>query len=240
MIQTRTLTISTRSAIASLALIIPAPTIGALFSFWIAPGAMGLIVYGLCKTILYLTPALWSRFVDRQPWSVTPPRRGGWLTGIATGIVLGGAVLIAWHLFGDWAIHVEALRRSLEQSGLSNARRFFGAAVWICLVNSLLEEYAFRWFITTRIEVLTTRGAASLCALAFTMHHVIVLLAILPVTTAWIAAAGVFCGGLTWSWLYRRCGSVWPGWLSHVLVDASIMWVGWQALREIFPSPLPK
>jgi uncharacterized protein len=231
MIRTQTPLISPHSALASLALVIPAPTIGALVSFWIAPGATGLIVYGICKGVLYLTPALWSRIVDQEPWSVTTPRKGGWLLGITTGLGMGAAVFIAWRALGGWAIDVDAMRNLLEQNGMARASRFLLAAVWLCVVNSLLEEYAFRWFITTRIEALTTRGTSVLSGLAFTLHHVVVLVAILPFATAWIASFGVFCGGLVWTWLYRRCGSVWPGWLSHALVDAAIMWVGWQALQ---------
>jgi membrane protease YdiL (CAAX protease family) len=207
---------------------IPAPSIGALVSLWIAPGTAGLFVYALCKVILYLTPALWSRFIDGQPWKVTPPNAKGWLTGLALGLVLGGAVLAAWQLIGDWAIDAEVLRHSLENNGLFSVGRFFVAAAWICLVNSLLEEYAFRWFITSRMEVLTPRWAALLSAFAFTAHHIIVLLSILPTPLAWLASFGVFCGGLTWSWLYRRSGSIWPGWVSHVIVDVAIMWVGWR------------
>lgn len=212
---------------------IPAPSIGALVSLWIAPGPVGLVVYAVCKAILYLTPALWSRFVDGERWAVTPPTRKGWLTGLLLGLVLGGAVLAAWSLIGDWAIDAEVLRQSLEKNGLSSVGRFFAAAAWICLLNSLLEEYAFRWFITSRIEVLTPRWATWLSALVFTLHHIIVLLAVLPAPIAWLSTAGVFCGGLSWSWLYRRCGSIWPGWLSHVIVDIAIMWVGWRIIVSV-------
>lgn len=138
--------------------------------------------------------------------------------------------MIAWPLIGETAIDAAALRDLLHKNGLSSAARFFLAAAWICLVNSLLEEYAFRWFITSRIEVVTPRGAVVLSGLAFTAHHLIILFALLPSAMAGIAGSGVFIGGLAWSWLYRRCGSVWPGWISHILVDVAIMGVGWQAL----------
>ena len=45
-----------------------------------------------------------------------------------------------------------------------------------------------------------------------------------------LASAGVFVGGVAWSWLYRRSGSIWPGYLSHAIVDAAIMGVGYAAL----------
>ena len=39
--------------------------------------------------------------------------------------------------------------------------------------------------------------------------------------------SGVLAGGLAWSWLYAKYESIWPSWLSHVIVDAAIMTVGW-------------
>ena len=219
-----------RSAAIALAIIVPAPTIGALVSFWIAPGAIGLAVYAVCKAILYLTPALWSRFVDRQPLSASPARNGGWFIGLFSGVAIGAAILVTWQLLGDRAIDVDAFREILAKNGLSDATRFIIAAAWLSIVNSVLEEYAFRWFITTRFEVLAPRRATILSALAFTMHHIVVLAAYLPITTTILGSIGIFIGGIIWSWLYRRTRSIWPGWLSHALVDCAIMLIGWLVL----------
>ncbi|MFO0828402.1 MAG: CPBP family intramembrane glutamic endopeptidase [Phycisphaerales bacterium] len=199
-------------------------------SFWIAPGAVGIVVYALCKAVLYLTPALWHRFRDGGAWSLSPPRAGGWRLGIASGAGIGVIILAASWILGDRAIDVELFRAILAKNGLSDPAKFLLAAAWLSIVNSLLEEYAFRWFITTRFEALAPRGAVVLSALAFTAHHVIVLLAYLPLLSTLLASAGIFVGGMFWSWLYRRTRSVWPCWISHALVDAAIMLVGWQAL----------
>ena len=44
------------------------------------------------------------------------------------------------------------------------------------------------------------------------------------------ASALLLIGGLSWSWCYQKYRSIWPGYLSHLLVDASIFWIGWQIL----------
>jgi membrane protease YdiL (CAAX protease family) len=41
-----------------------------------------------------------------------------------------------------------------------------------------------------------------------------------------VLSLGVFVGGLLWSWLLRRHGSLVPGYLSHILVDLAIFVVG--------------
>jgi membrane protease YdiL (CAAX protease family) len=37
----------------------------------------------------------------------------------------------------------------------------------------------------------------------------------------------VFTGGAIWSWLYVRYRSIWPGYLSHAIVDVAVFAVGW-------------
>ena len=37
---------------------------------------------------------------------------------------------------------------------------------------------------------------------------------------------GVFAGGVAWSCLYVRYGSVWPGYLSHAIVDVAVFGTG--------------
>jgi len=43
-------------------------------------------------------------------------------------------------------------------------------------------------------------------------------------------AAGVAVGGLVWSWQYERQNSIAGAWLSHLLVDAAIMYIGYGLL----------
>jgi membrane protease YdiL (CAAX protease family) len=45
-----------------------------------------------------------------------------------------------------------------------------------------------------------------------------------------LGSAGIFVGGLTWSWLYRRYRSTWPGYVSHILADAAVFVIGWLLL----------
>ena len=38
--------------------------------------------------------------------------------------------------------------------------------------------------------------------------------------------AVLFAGGVAWSWLYVRYGSIWPGYLSHAIVDVAVFGTG--------------
>jgi membrane protease YdiL (CAAX protease family) len=221
---------SRKSAAIALAIVIPAPSIGALVSFWLAPGPIGLAVYAICKAVLYLTPALWSRFVDGERWAVAGWSRKGMGTALGFALAVGAVIVLTRVLLGDAAIDINAFHSVLEQNGLSTPAKFVFAALWLSVINSLLEEYVFRWFITSRFERLTSRHATWLSGVAFTIHHIIVLAKYLPPATTALASAGIFIGGLVWSAIYRRAGSVWPSWLSHAIVDLAIMGVGYAAL----------
>jgi len=173
-----------RSAAIALALVIPAPSIGALVSFWIAPGPIGLYVYGICKAVLYLTPVFWSRLVDREPLSLSPARRGGFGIGIASGLVISALIWCTWWVLGDRAIDIGAFKSVLEQNGLTTPAKYLFAAAWLTIVNAMLEEYAFRWFITTRLEVLVQRQAVWWAGAVFAAHLLVVALPPLRVDLA--------------------------------------------------------
>jgi membrane protease YdiL (CAAX protease family) len=40
----------------------------------------------------------------------------------------------------------------------------------------------------------------------------------------------VGAGGAVWSWLYHRTGSIYSPWISHLIIDAAIMAVGYDLL----------
>ena len=64
----------------------------------------------------------------------------------------------------------------------------------------------------------------------FTAHHVIVLVAQFDWPIALLGSLGVFIGGATWSWLYLRYRSIWPGYVSHAIADAAIFIIGYRLI----------
>jgi membrane protease YdiL (CAAX protease family) len=42
----------------------------------------------------------------------------------------------------------------------------------------------------------------------------------------------VALGGGFWAWLYERTGSIFGPWLSHLLIDAGIFWIGYDLIRQ--------
>jgi len=222
----------TNRALLALLLIVPAPSFGAMMMFWVAPGTVGSIAYAIGKLWLYGLPLAWL-VVNRQRLRPSAPPKAGVGAGVLSGIVMGGLVLLIYQLYAIHRIDTTQLRDLLTANGLGQPLRYVLACCYLAGINALLEEYAFRWFIFEQCRVLTRGAVAAIAsALIFTAHHVLVLTAYFDWDIALLASTGVFAAGVIWSALYLRYQSIWPGYVSHVLVDCAIFIVGWRLLFE--------
>lgn len=217
-------------ALLALLLVAPAPSLGAAAALWWWPGTVGNALYAAGKLVLYGLPFAWRVLVDRERPSLSPARAGGFRVGVASGLAIGALVVLAF-LALEPRIDPSPLRAVLRDAGLHEPRRYALYGLYLATGNAALEEYAFRWFLYTRLRALLPEASAVVAAaLLFTAHHVIVLAAYFETWVVALASAGVFAGGLAWSWCYARYRSVWPGWASHALVDVAVLAVGWRLL----------
>ena len=220
---------NSRNAVIALLLLVPAQSIATIVFYWFFDTAAGKISVAVLRVWIVLMPLLWLKLVDREKASWSPPKLGGFgiaiVLGVAISVSIFAAFAIATH-FG--AIQSDKIAGSAARTGLNHLSAFIiGAIYWITL-NSLAEEYVWRWFVFRKFEILIGgKLAVVAAALAFTSHHVIVLAAQFnwPITLA--GSLGVFTGGAIWSWLYLRYRSIWPGYVSHAIVDATIFVIGY-------------
>ncbi len=205
----------------------PAPSLGILAGLHLWPGPLGNALYMAGKGALYLTPLVWWWLIRRRKFPVARPPAGSLREGVVVGLVLGGLIVAAYFLVGRSMMDASRLRVAATASGFDTPMRYVVMATCICLINALLEEYAFRWFLYSRCRALLgTLGGAILGALIFTTHHVFVLMAYFDWPIVLLGSFGVFVGGLLWQGLYERRASVWPAYVSHVIVDVALLGIG--------------
>ena len=224
-----------RRAALALALLVPAPSLGSLAAFVWPQGASGQSVYLACKAWIALLPLAWLLRVERGRPSLSPlaprRRRAGLLAGLALGLAMAAVILGVWFGGGSELVDVGRLRAAEEAAGLTSAPRYLAFSLYIVLVNSLLEEYVWRWFCFRQCELLVGRALGVLLSAAcFTAHHVIVFCVQMDPPAAALASLGVFLAGCAWSICYGRFRSIWPGYLSHALADVAGLWIGWRIL----------
>ncbi len=222
-----------RKALLALCLLIPAPTLGVLFGMiWFPDTPLGTGLFFFCKIWLLTLPLLWRLFVDKKRISLSPTRKDGWLAGIGTGLLIFGVILAFWFLLGPKLINPEFVREKMTAVGLTSLPRYLGMIAYWILINSLLEEYVWRWFVTEKFHTLFRHSwiAIVLSAAAFTLHHIIAMTTFFNGTVTALCALFIFIGGAIWSTLYLRYESIRPAYISHVFADLAIFLIGGRIL----------
>jgi len=214
---------------------VPVPTAGSLAAFAVSPGPVGQSIYLAGKVWIALLPVIWLLRVERRPVSLSPLARErlrrGLLVGLGLGLLMGAVILGVWESFGQRLLDAERLAQVEHEVGLTTGARYVAFAAYIVLVNSLLEEYVWRWFVFEQAETLVgSLPGALLAAGCFTLHHVITFFVQMDPLPAALASLGVFLAGCAWSLCYRAFRSIWPGYLSHALADLAGLWIGWRIL----------
>jgi len=217
----------------ALLLLLPAPSLGTAASLIFWPEApLGKALFVITKLWVSLLPLAWLLLVDRQRPSWSPARKGGFGMAALSGLLIAAVILGIYHVALRLGfINPEAIASTAAQTGLNRIGFYIvGAVYWITL-NSLMEEYVWRWFTFRKFEaILPGRLAVVATGLGFTAHHVVALAAQFDWRITLLGSLGVFMGGLVWSWLYLRYRSVWPCYLSHAIVDAPIFWIGYDLI----------
>jgi uncharacterized protein len=224
-----------RNALLALLLVVPVASFGVTISLFIAPGPVGQLVFSACKLWMLVLPGVWflwrDREVRRNPYKFSRPKHRESLMGLTLGILMFAAIIGAYWQFGRQWIDVAEVREKAQQVGVGSFAIYLAGAVYFTLINSLIEEYVWRWFVGHQCQILVPgKAAIFLSALLFTLHHIIVLVAYTDGRTVALGSLGVFIAGSVWSWCYLRYRSIWPSYLSHVLADLALAIVAGQIL----------
>lgn len=217
------------------------PTVATWLWFVVLSGQPAMqLVYGVSKLVQFSFPALWMFAVQRDRLMLARPT----FAGLALGGAFGAAVVVA-----GLSLFYSVLRSSpllagapaeiaekLGGMGIRSPLAFLGLAVFYSLGHSLLEEYYWRWYVFGQLRRrVPVNRAILLSSLAFMSHHVLVVGQFLKGygLATWLLSLSVAVGGAAWAWLYQRAGTLYGAWLSHMLVDAGLMWLGYEMWRSI-------
>lgn len=215
----------------ALILLVPASSIGVAMSLFIAPGTIGTIVSVLCGLWLLVLPIVWSVLRDRYQLHLSLPKYQELLVGIVLGLLMFGIILGTYWLFGQQSIDATDAKSKVQQMGLSNPMIFLIVQAYFVLINSLIEEFIWRWFVYKKCEILIPgKAAIFLSALFFTLHHIIVLAAYTDWRGVILGSIAVFAAGAIWSWCYLTYRSLWASYISHAIADLALAIIAWRIL----------
>ena len=222
--------------------------------FVVLAGRPGMkVAYTVGKLIQFSLPVVWLALVERpaggfvrgvlreafQDGTNARTRRRWVFASAAFGLLVVAAMFLTYAALRTsplLAAAPGAVLEKLHQIGADRPLPFLALAGFYSLAHSFLEESYWRWFVFGRLRDLSPVPVAILLSsLGFMAHHVI-LLAVYFGGTWWLAAllsAGVAAGGAVWALLYERSGSLLGPWISHLIVDAGLMAVGFVMVRPL-------
>lgn len=191
-------------------------------------------MYFASKVVVNAIPLLWVlRYERRRVQRLRVDGRSVRL-GAASGVLMAAVIAATYFWLFRGRLATDGLRDTVAVFGVVD--RFFWFAPFLCLVNSGLEEYYWRWFMYKVLRRWTGMWAAAVVsAVGFTLHHIVVLTAYFP-DARWVVlmSAGVFAAGVVWAVLYEKCGRIIGPWVSHMIADAVIMVVAYDLLFNGF------
>ncbi|MBN1960107.1 MAG: CPBP family intramembrane metalloprotease [Deltaproteobacteria bacterium] len=215
----------------------PAPSLGVLVGLTFKESALGTVLWAFAKIWLFGLPVLWHIFLDKQPLSWSPPRRGGLLIGAITGIFIALIIVGAYFAIGHDALDPSLIQQKVRPLGLTKPTVYLAMAAYTVLINSMLEEYVYRWFMFRKLETLLGGQLAVIgSAVIFVIHHTIILCSYFSLSIVVLGSFGVLVGGIIWSWLYLRYRSIWPSYVSHAIVDVAVLGVGYLIIISVIPQ----
>lgn len=219
-------------ALTALLLLVPVPSISTWVGMIGAEGTpLGQTVFSLGKLWILVLPLVWLVLVDRQRPRIPRPAARGMRAALLTGSAIVVVIAAAYWLLGRHWIEAAFVREQARSVGLTTPARYLLGALYWCTINSILEEYVWRWFVVTRCEALMPRFAAVvLSGLLFTLHHIVALGVYFDWRVTVLASTGVFIGGTTWSWLYMYYRNIWAAYVSHVFADVVIFAIGYKLI----------
>ena len=220
-----------RHAVVALVFLVPVPSFGVWFATAVAPGDLGSGVFAFSKVWLLAFPLLWHMRLDGQRPNFPRPQRAGMTAAVVTGLGIFGVILAAYAWVGrDW-IDIEQFREKAIAMGFESRSVYLLLALYWCTVNSLVEEYVWRWFVFSRCERLLPRvPAVVLSGLLFTLHHIVALAFYFDWRVTVLGSLGVWIGGAIWSWIYLTSRNIWAPYVSHVFADVAIFGIGYTVL----------
>lgn len=211
------------------------PTAATLtYMFGLAGHPAARFAYPVSKVVQFSFPVLWVVVFQRRRIVFRKPSSAGMAASAALGVavVCGMFALYYGYLRASPAFVgvPETIGRQMTDFGVGSLAGFLLLAGFISLIHSLAEEYYWRWFVFGQLqESMPLAAAITISSLGFMSHHVLVVGKFLGAygVYTWFFSICVAIGGALWAWLYHFTRSLYAPWLSHFMVDAGLMWIGY-------------
>ena len=185
----------------------------------------GYVVKSAIKLLLF-AGAVFATAPGHQIRALTGLFRPGSLRfALALGAGIYGVILLGYFLIRPW-LNLDAIASGLLTKENVSRENFLWVALYISIVNSLLEELLFRGLGYLALgECWNKRAAGIFSAALFSAYHVAILSGWFSWWIFLLCLGGLFVGGLIFNAL-DRSGSILPSWVAHASANLAINTIG--------------
>lgn len=153
------------------------------------------------------------------------------LTGTFVGL-LAMTSIFGGHVIFSQLIDSTAIIGNLSDLGIDKTL-FPLVALWIIIINPLMEEFFWRGFIYHRGSQLVKSERAKNVVLVgsgvfFALHHTVIVQEWFNWWQFLISTVFLACAGVVFNLMYKKSGSIIPSLIAHFMADLAIVIVGFQ------------
>ena len=189
----------------------------------------GYIIKSISKVVLFLSLAL-SYFALSKETNmlkrILKPNKRGLLISFGLGfsllILMLGLFFICRNIF-DFSHFATNIR---DSAGV-NKDNFLVVTIYICLINSFLEEFFFRGFAFLTLKNFTSRKTSYVVsAMFFALYHVAMMIGGSTIILM-LSLIGLFGGGLIFNFINEKYNNIYMSWIVHVFANIALNTVGY-------------
>lgn len=142
-----------------------------------------------------------------------------------------GCVIFAGIVGGYFIVHpyldFSNVTTSLQQQYGITPQQFIYVALYIALINSLIEEVFFRGFCFLQLSQTTSLKKANwFSAVAFSLHHIVIMKGWFDPWLFALFLIALLVSGMLFNWLSYRNQSIGASWFVHMMANLAINTVG--------------
>jgi membrane protease YdiL (CAAX protease family) len=150
----------------------------------------------------------------------------GMTVSILLGVGVFSLILGSYWLIGPYFDFSQVTATLQNNSGV-NANNFVFVAIYISIVNSLLEEFFFRGFAFLTLKKHAGRRFSYIfSAAAFAIYHIAMMTSWFSFSLFLLLIIGLFIAGLLFNWLNEKNGNIYASWMVHMCSTLAINTIG--------------
>lgn len=176
--------------------------------------------------IFLFIPFVYSFFnKDFKPLTLLTPSAKGLKISFFLGIVIYIVVLTAY-LIANSVADLTSIRTSLEENLGITRSNFLLIGLYVCVINSFLEEWFFRGFLFLQLIKTNRIVAYTVSSLSFAIYHIAIMDNMFPPILFCIVLLGLFIGGCIFNYLNEKNHNIYASWFCHSFANFAMNTVG--------------